>query len=259
MSQKSIAIQAAQIASAIIKKKFGHSVAISAKGNNPRDLVTEVDITAERSIIKVLKKAYPTYGIIAEESGINKNKSKSVWVIDPLDGTMNFTRGIPCFSVSIALVENKRVVLGVVTNPLTNELYWAENGRGAFLNNKPITVSRTYDFRDAFISAEWWSRTPGYRQRGINIFMKLALTNTKLRYISGTAWALTRVASGRFDVETCDTTFLDIAAATLIVQEAGGIVTDDRGQKIIPFDMSIKRIVATNPYLHTKILKLING
>ena len=256
-SMKNTAIRAAREASKIVKDRFNQAFEVKIKGGNPLDLVTDVDVESEKKILGILKAAYPDHGFFSEEAGKSGVDSEYVWMIDPIDGTTNYSRGIPCFSVSIALVKNKEVVLGVVANPLADEVYWAEKGKGAWLNSQPIRVSTTTDLAKAFVSAEWWSRSGEYKQRGMELFMKLGERCAKIRYLSSTVWTLSRVARGLLDVETCDTTLLDVAAVGLIIKEAGGLLTDEKGGEIKPFDMEIKRVVVANPTLHSQVLKLI--
>lgn len=257
MTEKKVAIQAALQAGKLLKNKFGNIKHISGKRGNPKDLVTEADLASEKIIINKIKHNFPDHGIFSEEAGNHKGQAKNVWVIDPLDGTTNFTREIPCFSISIALAKNKKVVLGVVYLPITDELYVAEKGKGAFMNNKRINVSKTEKLNKAFITAEWWSRDEQHIKKGLQTFSRLARTSSKIRYISSTVWSLSRVAKGVFDLETCDTSFLDIAAVALIIKEAGGKVTDLNNKEILPFSLGVTRIIAANNSLHPKVIKLL--
>lgn len=254
---KDTAIRAVREASQIVKGRFNQAFEVEIKGGNPLDLVTDVDLESEKKILEILRAAYPRHGFFAEEAGKSDVDAEYVWMIDPIDGTTNYSKGIPCVSVSVALIKNKEVVLGVIANPLADEIYLAEKGKGAFLNGVPIHVSGTDDLTKAFVSAEWWSRSGEYKQRGMELFMKLGKRCAKIRYLSSTVWTLSRVAKGLIDVETCDTTLLDVAAAGLIIKEAGGLLTDEKSREIKPFDMEIKRIVAANPKLHQQVLELI--
>lgn len=258
MTKKEVALQAAKAASKIVKDDFGSVTEFSWKGNNKKDLVTETDFASEKVILSTIKKVFPYHGFYAEESGNDKIDAKSVWVIDPLDGTTNFTRQIPCVSISIALVENGKVQLGVIANPMTDEVFFAERGKGAFVNNQRIHVSHVRKLNESFVSAAWWSRNNNYVKHGRRIYNCLSEGARHIRNMSGTTWCLTRVAKGLFDVQTCDTQFHDIAAASIIIEEAGGLVTDSLGAPIVPFDASVKRIVAANPILHRKTLSLIS-
>lgn len=256
------ALKAAESASHLVREKFGQKMTVMIKHGNPQDLVTETDLTSEKIIIDTIRAAFPDHGIRAEESGESKSHSSYLWLIDALDGTTNFVRGIPCFSISIALAKNDETILGVVVNPLTQEIFYAEKGRGAFLNDKPIHVSEVTEMSRAFANAEWWSRTAEYQARGIKIFSSLATKVSKIRYTSGVVWGLSQIARGAFDIHTADTLSLDIAAIALIIEEAGGKVTDEQGQSISLSNSAIQRIVAANGLLHTPVLTFlqkING
>ncbi|MFA4819244.1 MAG: inositol monophosphatase family protein [Patescibacteria group bacterium] len=258
MKELTVALNAIKRSSKAIRGKYGQSFKITTKRGNQKDLCTEADILAEKIIINTIKKSFPDHHIIAEESGDNKTDSDYIWIIDPLDGTKNFVHQISCFVCSIALVKQNQIILGVISDPINNKTYWAEKGQGAYLNNKKIFVSQTKQLEQSFGIAEWWSRQPEYKERGIKIFNELSLTMSSVRYLSGTAWSLTHLAEGLVDIVTCDTTLLDIAASIIIIKEAGGLITDHKGGEIQPFDMSIKRIVASNPNLHKQVLNIVN-
>lgn len=251
------ALKAARSASQLVRQNFGQKITATIKHGNPQDLVTETDLASEKIIIDIIRAAFPEHGIRAEESGEIKNDSPYLWLIDALDGTTNFVRGLPCFSISIALAKNNETILGVVANPLTQEIFYAEKGSGAFLNDKPIRVSEIAEMSQAFANAEWWSRSSEFKERGIKIFSNLAVAVSKIRYTSGVVWGLTQIARGSFDIHTADTLSLDIAAIALIIEEAGGKVTDEQGQAISPSNSAIQRIVATNGLLHKSVLTLI--
>ncbi|MFA6511746.1 MAG: inositol monophosphatase family protein [Patescibacteria group bacterium] len=255
MREIPIALQAAEAASRIVRSKFGMVQRVMAKNGNPKDVVTDTDLASEKRILQILRKHFPSYNVHSEEAGIHQGTSEYTWVIDPIDGTTNFSREIPCVSVSIALVHRKRVILGVISNPITNEVYVGEFHKGATRNGKKIHVGSKKTIEKAFVCCEWWSRTPQFERQGIRIFSHFAKASSKIRYISGTVWNLTRVASGNFDIETCDTSFLDIAAASRVITEAGGRLTDHRGKEIPAFSQDVHRIVAANPKLHAAALK----
>lgn len=251
------ALQAVKTASQLVRQHFYQNVKVMIKHDNPQDLVTETDLASEKIIINTIRTAYPDHAIRAEESGETPGSSPYLWLIDPLDGTTNFVRGIPCFSISIALAKDGEIILGVVANPLTEEIFYAEKGQGAFFNQKPIRVSNIQDLSAAFVDAEWWSKTPEYKKRGLAIFNQLAEDTAKIRYTSGVIWGLTQLARGSFDIHTCDTLSLDIAAVSLIIKEAGGQVTDIQGKPISFSNTNIQRVVATNSLLHNATLALI--
>ncbi|MBI2990118.1 MAG: inositol monophosphatase [Candidatus Magasanikbacteria bacterium] len=252
-----IALKALDLGSAVVRKHYGQVHHIQAKGGNPKDLVTETDFASERAILDTITRAFPDHGVFSEEQGKSGMEQEYIWVVDPLDGTTNFTRDIPCISVSIALTRRGRTIVAAVANPLSNEIFFAERGLGAFLNGIPIHVSRQASLADAFVCSEWYSRTPQFARHGLKIFSKLATVAPKIRYLSGTVWSLTRVARGLIDVETCDTSYLDVAAMSLIINEAGGKLTDEYGRSLKMNDTSVTRIVAANPNLHREVRQLI--
>lgn len=241
----------------IVKRGFNNIGEIRFKKDNLNNVVTNIDLESENKIIAVIKKRFPDHNIYSEEIGNLKGKSDYLWIVDPLDGTTNYSLGIPCFGISIALLKKKEIILGVIYFPLTNEIYAAEKGKGARLNNKKIYVSKTNKLKKAMVAAAWWSRNITHKKRGIKVFEKIALKARKVRSINTTVFDLCRVASGQFDADICETTFLDTAAAILIIKEAGGKITDHKNQEIKPEVKRVVRIVAANKILHKEIIKKI--
>ena len=136
-------IKASEKASKILIRDFGEIEKLQVSKKGPSDFVTNADLKAEKIIIEELKKARPNYSIISEENGIAKNKDdKNIWIIDPIDGTINFLHGVPHFAISIALKSNDEIVSGVIFDPIKNELFYAERNSGAFFNNQRIRVSK---------------------------------------------------------------------------------------------------------------------
>mgnify|MGYP001616870003 CR=1 FL=1 len=133
-----IALKALNLASVVVRQHYGRIHHIQAKGGNPKDLVTETDFASERVILSTITKAFPDHGIFSEEQGKSGMGQEYIWVVDPLDGTTNFTRDIPCISVSIALTHRGRTIVAAVANPLSKETFFAQRGQGAFLNGTPI-------------------------------------------------------------------------------------------------------------------------
>ena len=254
---KEEAIAAALEAGKIIKNGFDNIKTIKYKRGNSADLVTNIDLEAEKKIISIIKKSFPDHTIISEEAGIIKKRSPYTWIIDPLDGTTCFTKNIPCFSTSIALYKNNLPFIGCVYLPITDELFFAEKGKGAYRNNKKITVSKIDNLAKAFSCVEWWSRDLKFKNEGIQVFNKIAKKSKKIRYISSTVWDLMRIANGDFDLHICDTAFLDIAASLIIIEEAGGKITDDRSKPIKYFSKDITKIVSANHKLHQKAINQI--
>jgi myo-inositol-1(or 4)-monophosphatase len=252
------AIRAAKSAGKIITENFDKNFDIHTKDGNKRNLVTSVDLAAEKEIIKILKEDFPDYDILSEESQPDKNKIENgfVWIIDPIDGTTNYSRGIKDVTVAIALAENKKVILGVVYNPFTKELFTAENGKGAFLNGKVLNVSIVKQLEDAIV-AQSFAYSNKFRKDPLKNINKLFLTVNGIRLYHSTELELCYLASGRIDACVISgSNPWDIAAGSLIVEEAGGKVTKFNGEK---WDYLNGRIIATNKHVHQDLLNLING
>lgn len=251
---KQTAIKAAKLAGKVMIDNYGKIGKVSFKGNK-KHLLTEVDLKSEKIIISVIKKKFPKHNIIGEESGVENNDSEHTWIIDPIDGTTNYSQGIPFFCVSIGLAKNDEVILGVIYDPLRNEMFFAEKGKGAFLNNKKIRASNKENVSDAILIFG----TPSASKVSVRALHQTAQLFPYVRGIRNTGSAalnLCSVACGRLDIYV--TKFInlwDVAAGYLIVKEAGGRVTDLKGK---PWVINKKQILATNKKLHNKFLKLLN-
>src|SRR3989344_1031080 len=224
---KQFAIGAARKAGSIAKKDFHHIMKIERKDTH--ELVTNVDKKVERFIISRIKKKYPGHHIMAEESGENRQKSEYMWIIDPIDGTHNFIHGIADFGVEIALAKNNEVILGVVYLPMTDELFCAEKGKGAFLNSKRIHVSRKGIKDETFLCYSCnFSQSPKWHIKNLNALIKIF---KNVRLFGSTAVEMSYVAAGKAEcfVVRHDKPW-DYAASALIVEEAGGKVTDLKGR-----------------------------
>lgn len=246
-----LAIEAAKKAEEIIKNGYGQKLEITVK-ENLRSIVTQIDKQSEKAIINILKSG-SSYPILAEESGKSGELGDTFWVIDPLDGTTNFSRGIPFFCVSIALVKNNQVVLGVTLNPLTGDLYFAEEGQGAYVNDKQVKVSQTIEGALVILN-EGISEESG--QKYIEVTKKLR-PNFILRRLGSSCLELAYVASGITEgmVSFGDKPW-DMAAGSILIKEAGGRVTDWQGS-----DWTIKSeyMLASNGLIHQKIKESIDS
>lgn len=224
-----IAIKAARAAGTIITRALPKRDSIIIHEKAHLDFVTEVDRLAEAEIIKELRRAFPTHGFLGEESG-QVGPTKQQWVIDPLDGTSNFLRGFPHFAVSIALVEKGEPVLGVVFDPLRDELFTAEKGRGALLNDRRLRVTPRKGIEGALIATGFPFRQRKLFDDHLNMVKALLKTGEDLRRTGSAALDLAYVACGRFDAYfEMGLQPWDMAAGVLLVREAGGQVTDMRG------------------------------
>ena len=225
------AIRAAKSAGKIIAENSDKYFDIHTKDGNKRNLVTSVDLAAEKEIIKILKEDFPDYDILSEESQPDKNKIGDgfVWIIDPIDGTINYSRGIKDVTMAIAVAENKKVILGVVYNPFTKELFTAEKGKGAFLNGKVLNVSIVKKLEDAIV-AQSFAYSNKFRKDPLKNINKLFLTVNGIRLYHSTELELCYLASGRIDACLISgSNPWDIAAGALLVREAGGVVSDFSG------------------------------
>jgi myo-inositol-1(or 4)-monophosphatase len=221
---------------------------ISHKGRD--NIVTDVDKKAEAMIIKDILAAFPGHSILSEESEPRSGLAPYTWIIDPLDGTTNFAHAFPFFCVSIALEKSGRIVLGVVYDPIREELFFAEKGRGAYLNGKKIHVSKVKKLIDSFL-ATGFSYGIKRKDRNISYFRKLLTRTQAIRRAGSAALDLCYVACGRFDgFWEMDLHPWDSAAGMLIVEEAGGKVTRFDSSPYSPYD---KNILATNGHIHNKM------
>ena len=228
---------------------------IESKGLH--NYVTHVDTTAEKRIVKALEQMLPDAGFIVEEESISKEGDTHRWVVDPLDGTTNFIHGLPCFSVSIALMEGQEVVLGVIYEVARDECFYAWKGGGAWLNDEPIRVSQAASLGESLLATGF----PYFDYSLLEQYMELftwCLRNTHgVRRIGSAAVDLAYVACGRFEgFFEYSLSAWDVAAGSLIVTEAGGMVTDFRGGDNFVFG---KEIVATNRGIHPPLMEKVKA
>ena len=221
------------------------------------NLVTEVDHASEKAIMDVIKKNYPDHHILTEESGDLIQDSSYKWIIDPIDGTVNFAHRIPICCISIALEHNKKMILGAIYNPYINELFVAERGQGATLNDKPISVSKKENVINACLVTGFPYTYLDAANGPLQIFERFIRKGIPVRRLGSAAIDLCWVAAGRFDgfyehkLEAWDS-----AAGFLIVEEAGGRVTDFKGNKFSPYQ---PHVLATNGIIHDEMLAVINN
>lgn len=242
-----IAIKAAKEAGNVLMKFYGKT---SHKEKLDKSLVTEADVNSEKKIRDILKRSFPKYSIIGEEFGDDKIASNLKWIIDPLDGTTNFAMRIPFFCLSIGLVKKEEPILGVIYSPFADELFYAEKGRGAYLNKKKISVSDKSDIKKSFLTFSHGS----VNEIG-DIVKKFQLPRHNIRQPGAAALELCYVAVGRTESYIAPRLRpWDLAAGMIIVREAGGKVTDFRGKEA---DINTSDIVASNGKFHEEILKVL--
>ncbi len=249
-----IAIQAARQASKTILRSMDRldKIEINHKGNH--DLVTDVDRRAEQDIIYVIKKSYPDHAILGEESG-HLEGNEYCWLIDPLDGTMNYVHGLPHFSISIAVKNQDQLEAGVIYDPLRNELFTAARGKGANLNERRIRVGAAKKINEALIGTGFPHRDIEHLKPYLKNLEEIMNQSSGVRRSGSAALDLAYVAAGRIDGFW--EPYLkewDMAAGALIIQEAGGIVTDFTNTKNY---LSTGKIIAGNPKIHQALQEII--
>ena len=220
------------------------------------NLVTEADHAAEKAIFGVIKKNFPGHHILSEESGEIIQDSNYKWIIDPIDGTVNFAHGIPICSVSIAVEKEGEVILGAVIAPVLKELFIAEKGKGATLNNRRLQVSAETDIWKACLVTGFPYTYLDMPNGPLQVFDRLIRKGVPVRRLGSAAIDLCWVAAGRFDgFYEHKLQAWDSAAGFLMVEEAGGTVTDFKGRRYSPYQ---PHLVATNGKIHEQLLKVIN-
>jgi myo-inositol-1(or 4)-monophosphatase len=253
---KEVLLEATREAGKIIANYFQGSFTVDNK-EGINNLVTEVDKHSERKIIEIIRAHFPDHSIISEEAGELIQDSPYKWIIDPIDGTVNFAHGIPICCVSIGLKYEKQLLLGAVYNPMMNELFFAEKGKGAFLNDKRISVSQKSDFRKACLVTGFPYKWPESKEHPIRVFERFILQGLPVRRLGSAAIDLCWVACGRFDgFWEYNLSSWDVAAGYLIVEEAGGRITNFDGDRYSVFD---KETLATNGYIHEEMLRIIKN
>lgn len=246
----------ARQAGEILRKGYGQNHQVSYKGEI--DLVTEIDRQSEAFLMGEIRQRFPQHTIVAEESGGLSGDNAYRWYIDPLDGTVNFAHGIPIFSVSLAFAHKGLVSLGVVYDPLRDECFSAEVGKGAWLNGKPIQVSNPQALEHSLLVTGFPYDIRTNHQTNLDLFAKFSLNSQGVRRLGSAALDLCYVAAGRFDgYWEMRLSPWDLAAGSLIAQEAGAKVSDLKGGRDYlepPYS-----ILAAAPNIHAQMLKELNG
>lgn len=253
---KSTLLKATQAGAKVLQEYFNGTFTVSHK-DTINNLVTEADKKAEETIIAVIREDYPGHAILSEEVGELKADSTIKWIIDPIDGTVNFAHGIPICCVSIGVEQDGEMILGAVYNPLMNEFFFAQKGFGATLNDKLIHVSKKTNMAAACLVTGFpynWEETSN---NPLNTFERFIRQGLPVRRLGSAAIDLCWVACGRFDgFWEHHLNAWDSAAGALIVQEAGGKVTNFNGDAYSPYN---KKVLASNGHIHADLLKEINS
>ncbi len=246
--EKKAILQAAKSAGKVLLKYYGKSEKPKEKSN--KSLVSKADIEANNVIIKTIKKSFPHHSILSEESKFEDNKSDYKWVIDPLDGTHNFLHRIPIFGTSIALEYNNRIILGVLHFPLLKLAAYAEKGKGTFVNGKKAKVSSNSKLDYSFISVDYGQHD---RKQRLKMLENFGSKNIDFRSFGSAVYELLLVACGQSDAYIITSTNeWDVAAGILLIEEAGGKITDLQGRG---WNFSKKNFIMSNGKLHNIILK----
>jgi myo-inositol-1(or 4)-monophosphatase len=249
-----IAVKAARRAGAIINRASNDVDRLTVRSKRENDYVSEVDHAAEQAIIETLLEAFPKHAILAEESGVS-GESEYQWVIDPLDGTTNFLHGFPQFCVSIALLHRGQLSQAVIFDPVRNDLYTASRGRGAFLNERRIRVSKRDKLQDALIGTGFPYRDFTHLDAYAAMFRDLVQKTSGLRRPGSAALDLAWLAAGHTDgFFEIGLNSWDIAAGCLLIQEAGGLVSDFAGEENF---LASGNVVAGNPKVFVQLLQAI--
>lgn len=250
-----LAIEAALETGKYLKESVGKVLEVESKYGQETNLVTQIDKNAEEIIINKIRKKYPDHDFLAEESGSHNKQSEYRWVIDPLDGTLNFTHGIPLFSVSIAVEKQGEIVAGVVYEPNLDELFTAEKGKGAFLNKKPIRVSKVDSLIESMMVTGFPYTIRDNPDNAVQHFVNLLMKVQGVRRLGSAAVDLCYVACGRFEgFWEVSLNAWDMAAGILFIEEAGGRFTDFRGA---PSSIYNKQVLATNGLIHDKVVEVL--
>jgi myo-inositol-1(or 4)-monophosphatase len=252
-----IAIRAARAAGSIINRAALDVDVLKVNTKSPRDFVTEVDRAAEARIIEILLEAYPGHAILAEESGREHGAKDSefVWIIDPLDGTTNFIHGLPIYAVSIALAHRGVVQQAVVYDPARNDLFYASKGRGAFLNDRRIRVSKRTRMSEALIGTGFPFRKGDNFERYVQMFQAVMQQVAGLRRPGAAALDLCYVAAGWYDgfFETGLNPW-DVAAGSLLVSEAGGLIGNFTGEADFLYQ---REVLAATPKIYGQLVQTL--
>jgi myo-inositol-1(or 4)-monophosphatase len=251
-----IAVKAARRAGAIIERAAVGGIALDVRSKRANDFVTQVDRAAEQAVIDLVHKSYPTHTIVAEESGrLQGSDGEMCWIVDPLDGTTNFIHGFPQYCVSIAVQQAGKTAHAVVYDPAKNELFTASRGRGAFLDDRRIRVSRCRRLADALVGTGF----PFKELTRLDAYLKqlgtMTASSAGVRRAGAAALDLAYVAAGRLDAFwEMGLSPWDMAAGALLIQEAGGLVGDFSGEDRF---LDTGDIAAATPKIFTQLLNVL--
>lgn len=262
-----VAVNCAAIAGEWVKSKLGGYADLQIK-QSASDLVTEVDRGAERMVSNLIRTHFPHHAFLGEE-GVEPGSQSSVqalgrvndkeyvWIVDPIDGTTNFVHGFPFFCISIALAKRGEVAVGVIYDPLRDELFVAEKGKGAYLKGKPLRVSQERRLSDSLIATGFPADRGDHLARNMQGINKLAPQVRNIRVCGSAALHLAYVAAGRLSgFWEIGLNAWDLAAGALLVREAGGTISGLTGE---PYQLEVRNVAASNGHIHRELLERLNG
>jgi myo-inositol-1(or 4)-monophosphatase len=248
---RNVAVTAAHAAGSILLANFGKPLKIKEKRG--AGLVTDVDVRCEKAALRILRREFPHFGVLAEESPALESRDNGRWIIDPLDGTTNYIHGFPMFCVSIAAEWDGQLQVGVIYHPILDETYIAVRGRGSTVNGKRLAVSKTRRLKDALLTTGFAYTKGAELHRDVARFERLAEDARAIRRPGSAALDLAYTARGVFDgFWERNLSPWDIAAGALLVEEAGGQVTDFSGRQFV---VGCNEVLVANSRLHREILR----
>lgn len=253
---KNTLIKAALESGKILKENFGSNFKISSK-DVVSNLVTEIDKKSEERIFEIIRQDFPGHYILSEEAGALVQESEYKWIIDPIDGTVNYAHAIPLTCVSIALEKNGVVILGAVHNPISGEFFFAEKDNGASLNDKKISVSDCTEFGRSLLVTGFPYDSSSYKPDPVEIFKKFIMLDMPIRRLGSAALDLCWTACGRFEAFwEYNLNAWDVAAGALILEEAGGLITDLSGKDFSVYGKEL--LAVNNSVIQKAMLDVIN-
>ncbi len=252
---KQVMFKAADEAVKILIQYFDTELVIGRK-RDYNDLVTNADKQSEAKIAEIIYNHFPEHNILGEEGGDRKRKSEYVWIVDPIDGTINYAHSVPIFCVSIALEIKGELIMGIVQSPMTNEKFWSVKGAGSYLNGKKIAVSETEFLKDSLLVTGFPYGAKENMDHCIDHFVNFVRMGLPIRRLGSAAMDICYLACGRFDgFWEVNLNAWDVAAGVLILSEAGGVVTDFKGNH---YSIYGKQILATNGRtIHDEMIEVL--
>ena len=253
----SVAIEAAKDAGKFLKYSIGRVRNVETKKGEVRNLVSEIDKMSEEKIIGTIKRHFPNHAILAEESGGTESQAEYKWIIDPLDGTTNYTHGFPVFCVSIGIEHKEKLIAGVIYDPNFDELFTAERGKGAFLNGKKISVSKRATLNESMLVTGFPYNISENPNRAIERFINFLVKAQAVRRMGSAAIDLAYVAAGRYEGfwEVALNPW-DVAAGVLLIEEAGGKVTSFDGGA---YSIYKPELLASNGIVHQQMIEVVGS